>query len=129
MVRYSRKSRKRVSSRISGQPDIPVRSLPIGTQRMGTNGKMWAVATGGAPKHWAKIRSKPLKSQSLKLLSKSKRKAPLKSRSLQVSSKSKRKAPLESATRFRIGTIRKGNDGNDWIIIRTTSNVNRWQRL
>ena len=40
-----------------------------------------------------------------------------------------RPSPSESATQFNIGTKRKGNDGNMWIVIKTTSGVKRWKKL
>lgn len=40
-----------------------------------------------------------------------------------------RKAPTESATLFKKGTIKKGNDGNKWIIVTNARGVQRWQRV
>lgn len=40
-----------------------------------------------------------------------------------------RKSPTESATKFSIGNIKKGNDGNMWKIIATSSGVHRWQKI
>jgi hypothetical protein len=40
-----------------------------------------------------------------------------------------RKSPTESATMFGIGDIKKGNDGNMWKIIATSSGVHRWQKI
>ena len=40
-----------------------------------------------------------------------------------------RKSPSESATKFSIGNIKKGNDGNMWKIISTSSGVHRWQKI
>ena len=40
-----------------------------------------------------------------------------------------RKSPTESATMFGIGDIKKGNDGNTWKIIATSSGVHRWQKV
>ena len=40
-----------------------------------------------------------------------------------------RKSPTESATMFGIGDIKKGNDGNTWKIIATSSGVHRWQKI
>jgi hypothetical protein len=39
-----------------------------------------------------------------------------------------RQSPTESATHFAIGTKKKGNDGNMWIIKIGTNNVKRWTR-
>jgi hypothetical protein len=40
-----------------------------------------------------------------------------------------RKAPSESATLFKKGTIKKGNDGNRWVIVTNTRGVQRWQKV
>jgi hypothetical protein len=40
-----------------------------------------------------------------------------------------RKSPIESATKFSIGYVKKGNDGNMWKIIATSSGVHRWQKI
>ena len=40
-----------------------------------------------------------------------------------------RKSPTESATMFSIGYVKKGNDGNTWKIIATSSGVYRWQKI
>ena len=39
-----------------------------------------------------------------------------------------RKAPSESATLFKKGTIKKGNDGNKWTIVTNARGVQRWQK-
>ena len=39
-----------------------------------------------------------------------------------------RKGPEESATKFSIGTRKKGNDGNAWVITKNKNGVKRWQR-
>jgi hypothetical protein len=39
-----------------------------------------------------------------------------------------RQGPSESATTFPVGTIKRGNDGNNWIIIQT-KNSKRWSKL
>jgi len=43
--------------------------------------------------------------------------------------KKNRKSPTESATKFSIGNVKKGNDGNMWKIIATSSGVHRWQKI
>ena len=40
-----------------------------------------------------------------------------------------RKAPTESATLFKKGTIKKGNDGNKWTIVTNARGVQRWQKV
>lgn len=40
-----------------------------------------------------------------------------------------RKSPAESATKFSIGTRKKGLDGNTWKIVQTKSGVRRWQKV
>jgi hypothetical protein len=39
-----------------------------------------------------------------------------------------RKAPKESATKFSIGTKKKGNDNNIWMIVKIKNGVKRWQK-
>jgi len=40
-----------------------------------------------------------------------------------------RKGPTESATKFSIGYVKKGNDGNMWKIIATAAGVHRWGKV
>jgi hypothetical protein len=40
-----------------------------------------------------------------------------------------RKAPTESATLFKKGTTKKGNDGNQWVIVADARGVQRWQKV
>jgi hypothetical protein len=40
-----------------------------------------------------------------------------------------RKAPTESATLFKKGVIKKGNDGNQWVIVTNARGVQRWQKV
>lgn len=40
-----------------------------------------------------------------------------------------RKAPTASATLFKRGTIKTGNDGNKWVIIADTRGVQRWRKI
>ena len=39
-----------------------------------------------------------------------------------------RKGPEESATLFSVGTKKKGNDGNIWVIVKNKNGVKRWQK-
>lgn len=41
---------------------------------------------------------------------------------------STRKGPSKSATLFEEGTVKKGNDGNKWIIVTNKLGVRRWQK-
>lgn len=38
----------------------------------------------------------------------------------------KRKAPSESATKFKVGTMKTGNDGDIWTVMETSNGVQRW---
>ncbi len=38
-----------------------------------------------------------------------------------------RKYPSKSATLYKVGTIKMGNDGNKWIIVENKSGIKRWQ--
>ena len=40
-----------------------------------------------------------------------------------------RKGPSESATKFSIGFVKKGNDGNMWKIVTTAAGVHRWSKV
>jgi hypothetical protein len=40
-----------------------------------------------------------------------------------------RKSPSESATKFSIGFVKKGNDGNMWKIVSTKTGVHRWSKI
>ena len=39
-----------------------------------------------------------------------------------------RKGPEASATKFSVGTKKKGNDGNIWMIVKTKNGMKRWQK-
>jgi len=39
-----------------------------------------------------------------------------------------RKSPTESATLYKVGTKKIGNDGNKWIIVENKNNVKKWQK-
>ena len=40
-----------------------------------------------------------------------------------------RKAPTASATLFKRGTVKKGNDGNKWMIVTNMRGIHRWQKI
>jgi hypothetical protein len=50
------------------------------------------------------------------------------SSSIGSSSIGSRPSPSVSATAFRTGTIRTGNDGSEWVVRETAGGVRRWQR-
>jgi hypothetical protein len=43
--------------------------------------------------------------------------------------KNLRPSPSESATIFKVGTIKKGNDGNNWIVKQDKNKVKQWKKL
>ena len=43
--------------------------------------------------------------------------------------KKERPSPSESATKFKVGTKKKGNDGNMWIIVENKNGVKRWNKV
>jgi hypothetical protein len=45
-----------------------------------------------------------------------------------VKTKKNRKGPEESATKFKVGTKKKGNDGNMWKIVENKNGTKRWQK-
>ena len=46
-----------------------------------------------------------------------------------MATKKVRKGPTASATAFSVGTKKKGNDGNYWIVVATKANVHKWQKI
>ena len=40
-----------------------------------------------------------------------------------------RKAPSKSATLFESCTVKKGNDGNKWVIVTNKRGIHRWQKI
>jgi len=38
-----------------------------------------------------------------------------------------RKSPLESAKSYKLGTKKKGIDGNIWIVVETVNKIRRWK--
>ena len=43
--------------------------------------------------------------------------------------KKNRPSPSESAKEFKVGTKKKGNDGNMWIIVENKNGVKRWNKV
>lgn len=41
----------------------------------------------------------------------------------------KRPSPSTSATKFKLGTRKKGNDGNFWVIVNNKNGVKRWSKI
>ena len=46
-----------------------------------------------------------------------------------VAKTEKRKGPTDSATKYKVGTKKMGNDGNMWVIISTQSGTHRWKKI
>jgi hypothetical protein len=46
-----------------------------------------------------------------------------------VQTRKTRKGPSESATKFKVGAKKKGNDGNIWIIVKNKNVVKRWKKI
>ena len=42
--------------------------------------------------------------------------------------KKRRKGPSESATKFPVGTEKKGNDGGLWVVVVNKNGVQRWKK-
>jgi hypothetical protein len=47
---------------------------------------------------------------------------------ISANKKKNRPSPSESATQFKVGTKKKGNDGNMWIIVENKNGVKRWSK-
>ena len=46
-----------------------------------------------------------------------------------MTTKKKRKGPSDSATKFSVGTKKKGNDGNMWIIVENKNGIKHWSKI
>ena len=46
-----------------------------------------------------------------------------------MSHRENRPSPSVSATAHSVGTVKKGNDGNKWEIVATSSGTHRWLKL
>jgi hypothetical protein len=46
-----------------------------------------------------------------------------------INKKTLRKGPSESATKFNVGTKKRGNDNNIWTIVTTSSGTHRWKKI
>lgn len=73
----------------------------------------------------AKTKSKSKTKSKVTRLDKSKTKVGAKSKSKSIS-KGERKGPSQSATLYKVGTKKIGNDGNRWIIAQSSNGVKRW---
>jgi len=40
-----------------------------------------------------------------------------------------RKSPGVSATKFPVGTVKKGHDNNNWVVVKTSAGVKRWKKI
>ena len=54
--------------------------------------------------------------------------SPSKTKRMKVK-KTLRKGPSVSATKFKVGTIKKGNDNNMWKIVVNKKGIQRWQKI
>ena len=53
----------------------------------------------------------------------------LKNNKTKSEKKKDRPSPSESATKFKLGTKKKGNDGNMWIIVENKNGIKRWNKI
>lgn len=103
-------------------PSISATLFSVGARRQGNDGAMWTVtANSRGIQRW--VRVGPPKPFVKKIVKQMKATIKAKDRSYL------RPSPSQSATLFKIGTIRKGNDGQYWIIRATKDLVHRWQRV
>ena len=52
----------------------------------------------------------------------------IKKKKKKTKKKKNRPSPSDSATKFKLGTKKKGNDGNMWIIVENKNGVKRWSK-
>lgn len=78
----------------------------------------------------AKSKKKSPKKTSPKKKSKSPKKSPPRRHSpSQDKKRMMRPSPSRSAAETRVGTVSKGNDGNDWKVTKSSNDVKRWVKV
>jgi hypothetical protein len=83
----------------------------VGTKKKGNDGNMWIVIkTKNNKNKWSKINDNKGEKTS------------------KNNSKDTRPSPSESATLYKVGTKKKGNDGNMWIIKESSNGIKRWSK-
>lgn len=114
-------------------PDSSAANYSPGTKKTGSDGNIWQVKKDVNGRHlWIKVRDKSYLARS-KSKSKSKNQSKSKNKSKSKSkSKSKnyniktRKSPSKSATIYKVGTKKTGNDGNKWTVVKDVNGVKKW---
>jgi len=128
-------------------PLVSASDYPVGTGKTGIDGNHWTIREDVNNRHiWIMDRNKTYlsrsksKSKNKSKKSKSKNKSKNKSmkrikkrnkslsRSRTKSLSKERVGPIQSATLYKVGTIKIGNDGNKWIIAETKDGIKRWQK-
>jgi hypothetical protein len=105
-------------------PSQSAKLFDIGTKKRGNNGKIWEIASFNGVKRWIISSSKkrtPKKEIHHNSINKQNNKL-IKSKNDSL----KRKGPDSSATNYDIGTKKRGNDGRQWIVIKSSNGVKRW---
>lgn len=140
-----------MSSILRQFPSPKANMYTIGTKKTGNDGNLWRVSQDINGRHiWimarnqtynlarskTKSKTKPKTKPKTKSKTKSKNKRTLargnsksisKSTSKSTSKSKERKGPSYSATLYKIGTKKIGNDGNRWIIAESSNGVKRWK--
>lgn len=95
-----------------------------GTTKTGNDGNKWIIVEDkNGTKRW-KLHKKTNSKSKTKSKAKSKPKA-VKAKT-KTKSKTSRKSPSHSATLYKVGTKKTGNDGNTWVIVENKSGTKRW---
>jgi hypothetical protein len=132
-------------------PSISASSLSVGAKKQGNDGNQWIVSKDINGRHLWKMRrnkiyrsksktksktksksmvKKKLRAKSMsrsKAKTKSKTKAKTKSKTKAKTKSKQRKGPEASATLYKVGTKKQGNDGNRWIVSEASNGVKRWK--
>lgn len=94
-------------TRTSSTPAVSAKSLPVRTIRRGRDGQRYIVVMRSNGKGWKKTDRSSV-------------------------SRSGRKSPSDSASMYKVGTKKRGNDGRMWVIKTATRNGRKyrvWRRL
>jgi hypothetical protein len=124
-------------------PSISASSLSVGTKKQGNDGNQWIVSKDINGRHlWkmrrnkiyrsksktkSKTKSKSMVKKKLRAKSMSRSKAKTKSKTKAKTKSKHRKGPEASATLYKVGTKKQGNDGNRWIVSEASNGVKRWK--
>jgi len=99
---------QKISIKDRPSPSESAKTFPIGKTKEGNDGNMWEVVESKTGvKKWGKLKHTEKRKTTKKV----------------------RPSPTVSATKYKIGERKIGNDGNMWEIVENKNGVKRWKKL